>query len=107
MRKATLRLLGTNLPAAGGAYLRFFPLALIRSALKQSERAGFPGTFYIHPWELDAFVPDLRISRVARIRTFSSLGDTWLRIGALLREFRFERVDRLLDRVTPATVTLP
>lgn len=102
----TLRAFGTVFPASGGAYLRFFPLRLIRAALRQAEKRGAAGTFYVHPWELDDFVPDVRMSRLARVRTFSSLGNTWARIRRLLEEFRFDRIDRSLAGVDQAAVSL-
>jgi polysaccharide deacetylase family protein (PEP-CTERM system associated) len=103
---STLRALGLNFPASGGAYLRFFPLALIRGALRQAQKRGRPATFYIHPWELDDHVPDLPMSWVARTRTFASFGDTWARVRALLSEFRFDRIDRTLAAIEGAAVTL-
>jgi polysaccharide deacetylase family protein (PEP-CTERM system associated) len=103
---STLRALGTNVPASGGAYLRFFPLGLIRGAFHQAERRGCSATFYIHPWELDEHVPDVPMSWIARTRTFSSLGDTWSRVRALLEEFRFDRIDASLASVPAAGVTL-
>ena len=103
---STLRALGAVLPAAGGAYFRFFPPALVRAAFRQAAGRGRPATFYIHPWELDDFVPDLPMAWLTRVRTFSRLGDPWARVRALLREFRFERIDRGLPAVDGAAVRL-
>ena len=57
---ATLRRLGVNLPAAGGAYLRILPYALVRSAIAAYDRRGVPATFYVHPWEIDPRSPPSR-----------------------------------------------
>jgi polysaccharide deacetylase family protein (PEP-CTERM system associated) len=103
---ATLRLLGSNLPAAGGAYVRLLPLALVRGALNQAEGRGQPGMFYIHPWELDDHVPDVPMSLRVRVRTFSGRRRTWARVGALLSEFRFDRIDRCLASVSSEPVVL-
>jgi polysaccharide deacetylase family protein (PEP-CTERM system associated) len=103
---ATLRALGSTLPASGGAYLRFFPFAFVRGALRQAQRRGCSATFYIHPWELDDHVPDLPMTLIPRVRTFSRLGDTWARVRALLREFRFERIDRTLAAIDSSVITL-
>ena len=103
---ATLRTLGAVLPAAGGAYFRFFPVALVKSALRQAARRGRPGTFYVHPWELDDFVPALPMTWLPRVRTFASLGDTWGRLRALLRAFRFDRIDRTLAAGDLPAITL-
>lgn len=96
---ATLRRFGTNFPAAGGAYFRFLPYGLLATALRDAERRGQPGTFYVHPWELDDFLPDLPMSRLTRVRTFAGRHGTWPRLTRLLREFRFQRMDRTLPGV--------
>lgn len=88
----TLRRGGLNLPAAGGAYFRLFPLALFRQAFRESERRGVPGTFYLHPWEIDPEQPRLEVSRATRIRHYGGLRRTLPRLRAMLREFRFDSV---------------
>lgn len=86
---ATLRWIGINLPAAGGAYFRLFPYAWIKSALLESERRAVPGTFYIHPWELDPAQPRFEVSWPTRIRHYGGLERTADRLKRLLSEFRF------------------
>lgn len=49
---ATIRLLGLNLPIAGGGYLRLMPYWLISGAIKRSA-AKYTRVFYFHPYELD------------------------------------------------------
>ncbi len=51
---ATLRLLGRNLPIAGGGYARLLPGAVMRTAIKMLERRKRPAVLYMHPYELDA-----------------------------------------------------
>ncbi len=89
---ATVRRWGVNLPAAGGAYFRLLPYALASTALKDCERGKVPGTFYIHPWEVDTHQPRLRVSWPARIRHYGGLGRTVPRLERLLTEFRFNSV---------------
>ncbi len=89
---ATLRRLGRNLPAAGGGYLRLLPYGLVRSAFRQCSRRGVPGTFYIHPWELDPEQPRLPVSWATRLRHYGGLHRTEARIRALVREFRFTSI---------------
>src|SRR5690606_28847256 len=48
---ATVQVFGRTLPAAGGAYFRLLPYALVRTALSEAEARGRSGTFYSHPWE--------------------------------------------------------
>ena len=89
---ATLRVAGLNLPAAGGAYFRIFPYALVRRALRDCERRSKPGTFYIHPWEIDAGQPLLPVSRSWRLRHYTGLTRTPERLRRLLGEFRFRTI---------------
>ncbi len=49
----TARILGQNLPLAGGAYLRFLPLSLFKWAIRNANRRGHPSIFYLHPHDLD------------------------------------------------------
>jgi polysaccharide deacetylase family protein (PEP-CTERM system associated) len=86
---ATVRWLGWTLPAAGGAYFRIFPYGLVRGALRGCERRGVPGTFYIHPWEVDPEQPRLRVPFTARVRHYTGLNRTEPRLERLLGEFRF------------------
>ena len=80
---------GCRIPAGGGAYFRLFPYALARAALKACERRGVPGTFYIHPWELDPGQPRFEVPWSTKIRHYGGLGRTRARLERLLGEFRF------------------
>jgi polysaccharide deacetylase family protein (PEP-CTERM system associated) len=88
----TLRVFGLRVPAAGGGYLRQFPLGVIRRAFVQSESEGIPGVFYIHPWELDPGQPRLPVGALTRLRHYRGLESTAARIDALLGEFRFASI---------------
>jgi len=88
----TLRSCGFRLPAAGGAYLRLLPYGVVRAAFRQCERRKVPGTFYIHPWELDPDQPRLPVSWLTRVRHYGGLRRTAERIERLLSEFRFTAV---------------
>ena len=88
----TLRWCGLRLPAAGGAYFRLLPYALVQAAFRQCERRGVPGTFYIHPWELDADQPRVRCSWLTRVRHYGGLRATVPRLDRLLAEFPFTAV---------------
>lgn len=89
---ATLRLLGVNLPAAGGAYFRVLPYQVVRAALRQCERRAVRGTFYIHPWELDPGQPRLDVPWLTRMRHYGGLTGTEERLKRLLAEFRFRAI---------------
>ena len=89
----TLRVAGINLPASGGAYFRLLPYVLVQRALVNSERRAAPGTFYIHPWELDPGSPRVPAPRYVQLRLRGASGNLWTRLGRLLNEFEFRRMD--------------
>lgn len=89
---ATMRIGGVNLPAAGGAYFRLLPYSLLRWSLRQAEGRGQPGTFYIHPWELDEEPPEIPAPWLVRFRLRGGRRRVWARIERLLDEFSFTRM---------------
>jgi polysaccharide deacetylase family protein (PEP-CTERM system associated) len=79
-------LFGKNVPVAGGFYLRFFPYAFIRYALKNINKANNVAVCYIHPWELDPGKPridSLRWYHYYRLKT------TEKKFQRLLKDFKF------------------
>jgi polysaccharide deacetylase family protein (PEP-CTERM system associated) len=86
---ATTKIFGYPVPAAGGGYLRQFPLAVIRRAFREAGQRGESATFYIHPWEIDPDQPRLAVSRLNRIRHYRGLEQALERVERLLEEFSF------------------
>ena len=103
----TLRVAGRNLPCAGGGYFRLLPYPLFRAALRRFNRVEHaPGMFYTHPWEIDAGQPRVVAApRMARFRHYLNLHDMSRRLGLLLKDFRWARVDDVfkeeLDGIMP------
>lgn len=89
----TLRLLGATWPASGGAYFRLLPYALVHAAFRQATANGSPGTFYIHPWELDDWRPAVAAPRLQMLRTFGGRKRIWNRLARMLRDFDFGAVE--------------
>jgi polysaccharide deacetylase family protein (PEP-CTERM system associated) len=104
---ATTRVLGARLPAAGGAYLRHLPFALIRRAFHEHADRGVPAVFYIHPWELDPDQPRLRVPRLTRLRHYGGLHRTSRRIERLLGEFQFTSAQEMLGLSRHVDYRLP
>ena len=98
----TLGFGGRRLPAAGGAYLRFFPAALPRVALRQAERRGESGTLYVHPWDLDPHVKRIRLPPLLALRLWGGANAAKHRLRDLLRGFRFTSIAQTLAGLTPA-----
>jgi polysaccharide deacetylase family protein (PEP-CTERM system associated) len=85
----TWRLLGRNLPVAGGAYFRIFPYRLTWAAFRSINRSGHPAVFYIHPWELDPEHPRIPLPRRIAATHYANLKATEPRMRRLLRDFSF------------------
>lgn len=94
----TTRVLGRNLPIAGGGYFRLFPLALSLWGLRRVNHEGLPFTFYIHPWEIDPGQPVIEgISAMTRFRHYVNLGRTRDRLDRLLQSFHFSTMAEVLE----------
>lgn len=93
----TLRLLSRNFPASGGGYFRFFPYALSRWMLRQVHRHDrAPAVFYFHPWEIDAGQPRVAgIGLKTRFRHYVNVGRMEQRLGRLLQDFHWGRMDHI------------
>ena len=95
----TAKLLAWRLPASGGAYFRLLPPALVYRGLRQAEARGAPGMFYIHPWEMDRWKPDIDAPTLQMIRTFYGRERTWGRVERMLGSMRFGRIDQTLSEM--------
>lgn len=101
----TLRLAGRNLPCSGGGWFRLSPYALFRAGLRRvnaraasgtGARPGRPGIFYFHPWEIDPGQPRVAGLRpAARFRHTVNLSRMEARVARLLRDFAWDRMDRV------------
>ncbi len=90
---AVLRVLGRNLPVAGGGYLRLLPARLCGAGIARLNARGAPAVVYLHPWELDTDQP--RHEGVSFLRR--------LRHGIGSKRLA-EKLERLLDRFTFTTL---
>jgi polysaccharide deacetylase family protein (PEP-CTERM system associated) len=93
----TVRLFNRNLPAAGGGYFRLLPYGLSRWCLNRVNTVdGKPCIFYFHPWEIDPGQPRQRGASVrSRFRHYVNLSAMERRLRALLKDFKWGRMDRL------------
>jgi len=97
----TVRLGGRNLPCAGGGYFRLMPYALFRILLRRfNHMDAASGVFYFHPWEIDPDQPRIRAaSRMSRFRHTVNLPAMQDRLERLLRDFAWDRMDRVFASV--------
>ncbi|HUP59837.1 MAG TPA: XrtA system polysaccharide deacetylase [Thermoanaerobaculia bacterium] len=93
---STWRILGKNVPIAGGAYFRIFPYAITRAGFRSINRQGRPAVFYLHPWELDPDHPRIDLPRRIAATHYFNLGATEGRLIRLLRDFPFAPMKEIL-----------
>ncbi len=93
----TVRVAGRTVNFGGGGWFRLFPYGVTRAALRRVNRKeGRPCIFYFHPWEIDPGQP--RVHRApfrSRFRHYLNLGRTEGRLRRLLRDFSWDRMDRV------------
>jgi polysaccharide deacetylase family protein (PEP-CTERM system associated) len=93
----TVRFAGRNLPCGGGGYFRLMPYAWYRRAMRRVNRDDHqPGIFYFHPWEVDPGQPRMPGAPLrSRFRHYVNLDTMAVRLGRLLRDFRWGRMDQI------------
>lgn len=102
---ATAPLLGRRVSCAGGGFFRLVPYAAyFRPLLRRlNGREGQSGIFYFHPWEIDPGQPRVGgLPLRARVRHYSRLGAMAGKLERLLRDFRWDRIDRVYPIFTRA-----
>ncbi len=92
-----MRLAGRNFACGGGGYFRFYPYPLFRAAIARiNRREGRPAVFYLHPWEIDPGQPQPPgLPLKSRFRHYLNLSETQGRLQRLLRDFAWDRMDRV------------
>jgi len=94
----TWRVLGRNVPAAGGGWLRVLPLGVMHRAIRVANAAEIPAIVYTHPWEIDPGQPRVRAAPPkARLRHYVNLSRTLGRLERLLGAHRFGTVSEVLS----------
>jgi polysaccharide deacetylase family protein (PEP-CTERM system associated) len=86
---ATLALGRTRLPAAGGGYLRIFPLSYSCMAIDQLTRRNHLPVIYLHPWEIDPDQPRLNGSWKSHLRQYWGLESFEPKLHRLLARYQF------------------
>lgn len=93
----TVELFRRNFPCGGGGYFRLLPYGVSRWAMRRvNERDGQACVFYFHPWEVDPEQPRQEgIGLKTRFRHYLNLKRMEKRLARLLRDFRWDRMDRV------------
>jgi polysaccharide deacetylase family protein (PEP-CTERM system associated) len=93
----TVRAFNRNWPASGGGYFRLMPYALSRRLIAHvNHHDGESAIFYFHPWEIDVDQPRIPgINAKTRFRHYVNIHRMEQRLGCLLRDFRWGRMDSI------------
>jgi polysaccharide deacetylase family protein (PEP-CTERM system associated) len=99
---SSVRRFGINWPCGGGGYFRLFPYWIsrynLRSVVRQDRN---PCVFYFHPWEIDPDQPRFRgLSLKTKFRHYVNLDKSQSRLERLLKDFRWQRIDRVYPIAT-------
>jgi polysaccharide deacetylase family protein (PEP-CTERM system associated) len=101
---ATLRFMRTNLPVAGGGYLRIFPAAYNEMAFRIFEKDYSQRVVvYLHPWEIDPDQPRIPGKLKSRFRHYTHLKNMSGKVRRLLQRHKFERFCDVLAAEEAAT----
>jgi len=104
---STVTILGKSLPAAGGGYIRHFPYAFTRWAIKRIQKVR-PAIVYIHPYEIDAEprafdMEHLFCKERNRVIKFHKIqqrnrNTTASKLFKLLKEFKFSTIGEVINK---------
>jgi polysaccharide deacetylase family protein (PEP-CTERM system associated) len=94
---STIKFGKRNLPCGGGGYFRLIPYACTKWSINHVNRKEGRGlVFYFHPWEIDPQQPrPERVRFKSRFRHYTNLDRMESRLSRLLRDFRWDRMDRV------------
>jgi polysaccharide deacetylase family protein (PEP-CTERM system associated) len=97
---STYRLFGTNVPVAGGGFLRHSPYWYSRRIIRKLNAVGRPAVVYFHPWEIDPDPPRVDdLTAMQRYRTYGSTSIFYFKLDRLLADFEFVTMHEYVRRV--------
>jgi len=85
----TYRILGFNLPAAGGVYLRLLPERITLKAIEKFNESGYPAVIYVHPREVDPSPPKLNLPFYKEKIFTLNTRNTLKKLKTILEKFPF------------------
>ena len=103
----TLRMLGQNLPVAGGGYFRLFPTWLMTRGIGQMTQMDQPAVLYFHPWEFDPDQPKLALAAMSRFRTYVGIKRSQRKLKRVMKRYRFSRCIDLVTELESKSPALP
>jgi polysaccharide deacetylase family protein (PEP-CTERM system associated) len=86
---------GTNIPLAGGFYMRVLPFWFLKLGIKTVNKKR-PAIIYIHPWEFYSKTPRLNLSLFSRFVTYYGINSNFTKLERLLKQFKFTTIQNIL-----------
>jgi hypothetical protein len=106
---SSIRILGFDVPIAGGNYFRQFPSSLVRRAVAYwHQHYPSPYVMYFHTWELDPDQP--RVNGVPfsqQVRQYRNLSKMPSLVRTYLRTYRFTSIANYFQLERPAAMADP
>jgi polysaccharide deacetylase family protein (PEP-CTERM system associated) len=94
------KILGKNIPAGGGFYLRTLPTRIIQKAIKQYNKKDKPAIMYIHSWELTPeHMPKVDLPIKEKFITYHNIHKSLPKMDELIKKFEFTSFERYLTRM--------
>ena len=94
---SVIKILGKNIPFAGGVFLRMFPYWIVNKGIKLINKKKQPALVHIHPMELDEkFFPPKELSLKWKIFQGVQIGKTEKKFRLLLKNFKFGSIKEIL-----------
>jgi polysaccharide deacetylase family protein (PEP-CTERM system associated) len=105
----TVAAFGRNWPCAGGGFFRLLPYLVYRSGLAAvNRREQMAGIFYFHPWEIDPGQPRVAdCGWKSRVRHYTNLSRMQGKLERVLRDFAWDRMDRVFGDLMADRLPLP
>jgi len=85
-----------KIPISGGFYLRALPSLFLYWGLKRINRSQ-PFLVYFHPWEGYEKTPRFKLPLYHRVVSYYGISSAMKKFEFLLKHFRFDRVDQILN----------
>jgi len=87
---SVVKVMGRDIPAAGGGYFRLAPYPIFAQLVRKLEAENRSLIFYLHPWEIDADQPRMSgLSWKHKTMHYLNLDKTYHKLDRLLTRFKF------------------
>ena len=95
---ATVGLAGLRFAVSGGNWIRQFPHAILKRAIRiQEQRSELPLVFYFMPWEMDRLQPHLaNLPALTKVRHYRNLAKTRWVFEDYFDRYRFQSISQYL-----------